>query len=135
MNDVRNSCPRASGDTKERGFTLIELMVGLVLLAAVAWGLTTILIHSSQNRTSTMNRLESTQSASAALNMIAGDVRSAGYGADADEVTPQPAIAYVDQQELIISENLQPYPEPEKTRFWRRLRRLARVRRRRPEAA
>lgn len=31
--------------------------------------------------------------------------------------------------------NLQPYPEPEKTRFWRRLRRLARVRRRREEAA
>jgi prepilin-type N-terminal cleavage/methylation domain-containing protein len=107
----RNSCLRASGDSTERGFTLIELMVGLVLLAAVAWGLTTILIHSSQNRTSTMNRLESTQSASAALNMIAGDVRSAGYGADADEVTPQPAIAYVDQQELIISENLQPYPD------------------------
>ena len=25
--------------------------------------------------------------------------------------------------------NLQPYPEPEKTRFWRRLRRLARLRR------
>jgi len=31
--------------------------------------------------------------------------------------------------------NLQPYPEPEKTRFWRRLRRLARVRRRAPAAA
>jgi glycosyltransferase involved in cell wall biosynthesis len=30
--------------------------------------------------------------------------------------------------------NLQPYPEPEKTRFWRRLRRLARVRRK-PQAA
>ncbi len=30
--------------------------------------------------------------------------------------------------------NLQPYPEPEKTRFWRRLRRLARLRRR-PRAA
>ena len=29
--------------------------------------------------------------------------------------------------------NLQPYPEPEKTRFWRRLRRLARMRR--PKAA
>ena len=28
--------------------------------------------------------------------------------------------------------NLQPYPEPEKTRFWRRLRRLTRLRRRRP---
>jgi hypothetical protein len=25
--------------------------------------------------------------------------------------------------------NLQPYPEPEKSRFWRRLRRLARLRR------
>jgi glycosyltransferase involved in cell wall biosynthesis len=32
-------------------------------------------------------------------------------------------------------QNLQPYPEPEKTRFWRRLRRLARVRRARTEAA
>jgi glycosyltransferase involved in cell wall biosynthesis len=31
--------------------------------------------------------------------------------------------------------NLQPYPEPEKTRFWRRLRRLARVRRKGPESA
>ena len=31
--------------------------------------------------------------------------------------------------------NLQPYPEPEKTRFWKRLRRLARLRRRRQEAA
>jgi glycosyltransferase involved in cell wall biosynthesis len=30
--------------------------------------------------------------------------------------------------------NLQPYPEPEKTRFWRRLRRLARLRRRPIEA-
>ena len=29
--------------------------------------------------------------------------------------------------------NLQPYPEPEKTRFWKRLRRLARLRRRRGE--
>ena len=31
--------------------------------------------------------------------------------------------------------NLQPYPEPEKTRYWRRLRRLARVRRRPAPAA
>ena len=30
--------------------------------------------------------------------------------------------------------NLQPYPEPDKARFWRRLRRLARVRRPRAEA-
>jgi glycosyltransferase involved in cell wall biosynthesis len=28
--------------------------------------------------------------------------------------------------------NLEPYPEPEKARFWRRLRRLARLRRRSP---
>ncbi|MCE3291008.1 MAG: hypothetical protein K0R83_3020, partial [Caulobacter sp.] len=31
--------------------------------------------------------------------------------------------------------NLQPYPEPEKTRFWRRLRRLARLRRKEKPAA
>ena len=119
----------------ERGFTLIELMVGLVLIGIVAIALSLILIHSARSRGTTMNQLESTQSAAAALNMISQDVRSAGYGADEDEVTPQPAITYVDSMQMIISENLQPYPEPEKTRFWRRLRRLARVRRRRPEAA
>ena len=31
--------------------------------------------------------------------------------------------------------NLQPYPEPEKTRFWKRFRRLTRLRRRRQQAA
>jgi len=111
MKSPQMSSLRASRKLSERGFTLLELMVGLVLLAAVAWGLTTILIHSAHNRTSTMNQLESTQAASAALNLIASDVRSAGYGADADEVTPQPAVAYVDQKELILSENLTPYPD------------------------
>jgi SdrD B-like domain len=37
--------------------------------------------------------------------------RSAGYDVDVDAPTPQPAIAYVDSLELIISENLEPYPD------------------------
>ena len=44
--------------------------------------------------------------------MIARDVRSAGYDVDADATpTPQPPIAYIDSLELIISENLVPYPD------------------------
>jgi prepilin-type N-terminal cleavage/methylation domain-containing protein len=95
-----------------RGFSLIELMIGLVLLTIVAVALTMVLMNSSRSRTTTMNQLESTQAAGAAVDMIARDVRSAGYDVDADATpTPQPPIAYIDSLELIISENLVPYPD------------------------
>src|SRR5262252_4145123 len=43
---------------------------------------------------------------------MARDIRSAGYGADMDDTPQQPAIAYVDSKEIIISENQLPYPDP-----------------------
>src|SRR5262245_29685696 len=111
MTTARLSHTHDSRSLGRRGFTLVELMVGLVLLGVVVLALTMILINSQRSRGSTMNALESVQSASAAMEMIARDVRSAGYGADADAPSPQPAVAYVDSLEMIMSENLDPYPD------------------------
>ena len=94
-----------------RGFTLIEMLVGLTLIGVVAIILVAVLIASARSRGSTMNQLESTQAASAALDMIARDTRSAGYGADLDAAQPQPPIAYVDSLQILLCENLSPYPD------------------------
>ena len=56
---------------------------------------------------------------------------------EAAKLTPQAARAYAERFSWRASaeeffRNLEPYPDPEKARFWRRLRRLARLRRRRP---
>jgi prepilin-type N-terminal cleavage/methylation domain-containing protein len=76
---------------RQSGFTLIEIMVTLVVFAIVV---------------GTTQRAETVQGARAALDLIARDIRSAGYGADAEFVgMPQPSIAYVDSTELIMSEN------------------------------
>jgi hypothetical protein len=58
------------------------------------------------------NALESTQASRVALEMMARDLRSAGYGADEDYAgNPQPAIAYIDSMQVIVAENLNPYPD------------------------
>ena len=94
-----------------RGFTMIELMVTLTVIAIVALALTAVLMTANRGKTSTMNNIESAQAARSAMDMIADDLRSAGYGADQDATPPQQPIVYVDSTELILCENLQPYPD------------------------
>src|SRR5438093_161578 len=94
-----------------RGFTMIELMVTLTVIAIVALALTAVLMTANRGKTSTMNNIESAQAARSAMDMIADDLRSAGYGADQDASPPQQPIVYVDSTELILCENLQPYPD------------------------
>lgn len=93
------------------GFTLVELMVTLVILAAVLTTVTLIVLRFAQSKTSTTSAMESEQAARAALEMITRDLRSAGYDADLDYTTPQPAIAYVDSAEIILAANFSPYPD------------------------
>ena len=96
-----------------RGFTMIELLVTLSVLALIALALSAVLMTANRGKTSTVNYIESAQAARSALEMIAIDLRSAGYGADLDATpTPQPPIAYVDSVELILAENLQPTSNP-----------------------
>lgn len=96
---------------RSAGFTLIELMVTLVIFALVAVTVTLVLQNSAKSKQRTTARIESEQSARAAIDMLARDIRTAGYGADLDAAPPQPAIAYVDSNEIILSINQSPFPE------------------------
>ena len=102
------SWPRA---TDRRGFTMIELMITLTVLAAVMVVLMTVMYAAQRSKISTANRIESVQGARIALDLLARDLRSAGYGADLDTVPAQPAIAYIDSLQVLINANLYPWPD------------------------
>jgi prepilin-type N-terminal cleavage/methylation domain-containing protein len=90
------------------GFTLIELMITLTVLAVVVIGLSLVLYAASHNKVSVSNRLEAAQQARVAVEMMTHDLRSAGYGADqvSDLTNPQPPFAYIDSTQVLINENL-----------------------------
>src|SRR5262245_9621815 len=97
-----------------RGFTLVELMITLTVLAAVMIVLMTVMYAAQRSKTTTANRVESTQGARIAVDMMARDLRSAGYGADTDPIpgiAPQPPIAYIDSLQVLINANLVPFPD------------------------
>lgn len=100
--------PRA---TDRRGFTMVELMITLTVLAAVMVVLMTVMYAASRSKVATSNRVESTQSARIALDMMAKDLRSAGYRADVDWAVPQKPIAYIDSLQVLINSDLGPFPD------------------------
>jgi prepilin-type N-terminal cleavage/methylation domain-containing protein len=99
------------GRRSSSGFTLVEMLVTLVIFAVVAVTLTLVVMNSAKSKQRTTQRIESEQGARAAVDLIARDIRSAGYGADRDFAPNQPAIAYVDSKEILISEDQSPYPD------------------------
>jgi prepilin-type N-terminal cleavage/methylation domain-containing protein len=104
--------PTTRRATDRRGFTLVELMITLTVLAAVMVVLMTVMYAAQHSKTSTSNRVESAQGARIAIDMMARDLRSAGYGADLDYVaSPQPPIAYVDSLQVLINANMKPWPD------------------------
>ncbi|HXJ69126.1 MAG TPA: prepilin-type N-terminal cleavage/methylation domain-containing protein [Verrucomicrobiae bacterium] len=99
------------GRRSSSGFTLVEMLVTLVIFAVVAVTLTLVVMNSAKSKQRTTQRIESEQGARAAVDLMARDIRSAGYGADRDFAPNQPAIAYVDSKEILISEDQSPYPD------------------------
>jgi len=93
------------------GFTLIELMVTLTVLSVVLIVLGTVMLSASRSRTTTTNQIEAVQAARAAVDILARDLRSAGFGSDQDDVNPQPAIAYIDSMQILLCANQAPYPD------------------------
>src|SRR5262245_7748515 len=95
-----------------RGFTLVELMITLTVLAVVLIVLTTVMYTAARSKVATANRIESSQASRVAVDMLARDLRSAGYGADMSSTpTPQAPFAYVDSLQVLINENLNPFPD------------------------
>jgi prepilin-type N-terminal cleavage/methylation domain-containing protein len=92
--------------TARAGFTLIELMITLVLLAIVVAVIATVMIGSERSKADTEGRVEAQQSGRAISDLIAQDLRTAGYDTDVDAVPPQPPFAYVDSVEIMINTNL-----------------------------
>jgi prepilin-type N-terminal cleavage/methylation domain-containing protein len=104
---TRLRIPRALHATDGRGFTLVELMITLLVIAAVMVVLSTVLFTAARSKSASSNRLESTQTARVAMDMLARDLRSAGYRADVDWVAaPQPPIAYIDSLQVLINVDL-----------------------------
>src|SRR5437879_3237144 len=98
--------------TSSPGFSMVELLITLVVLAVVVLALTGVMMAASHSKQSTTNLAESSQAARVATDLIARDLRSAGYGADLDYAgNPQPPVAYVDSLQVLINENLSPYPD------------------------
>ena len=104
--------PSQRRETTARGFTLIELMITLTVLAVVMIVLAAVMNEASRSKTATSNNIESVQAARGALDLISRDLRSAGYGADLYWLaSPQPPIAYVDSMQVLINANFSPWPD------------------------
>jgi hypothetical protein len=86
-------------------------MITVVVAAVVMLVIGTLLLTSSHSKDRTAQNLEATQTGRATMDFMSRDIRSAGYGADLDNVTPQPSIAYIDSMQIILSENQMPYPD------------------------
>ena len=101
----------ATPRNRTRGFTLIELMITLTVLAVIMIVLTTVIYSAARNKVATANRIESSQQGRVAVDMLGRDLRTAGYGVDMDQTPTQPPIAYIDSTEVILCANLNPFPD------------------------
>ncbi len=104
-------CTTRNATRRMRGFSMVELMITLTVLAVVMIVLSTVMYTAARSKAATANRIESSQAGRVALDLLARDLRSAGYGADLDYATPQPPIAYIDSTQVLINENMLPYPD------------------------
>ncbi len=95
-----------------QGFSLVEMLIALTVLSIVIAAVSALMVNAMLSRHASANRFESLQASRLALDMLAEDLRAAGYGTDQSDPTDlQPAIAYADSLQIILCENIQPYPD------------------------
>lgn len=75
-----NDLPMTSrhGAPRERGLSMIEMLVATAIMGGVILIVTTILISSGRLHTKTMRRVSTQASARQALDLMAGEIRQAG---------------------------------------------------------
>ncbi|MDO9390846.1 MAG: prepilin-type N-terminal cleavage/methylation domain-containing protein [bacterium] len=94
---------------KDRGFTLIELMITMVMLSIIVVAIVSVVMSSQKAKRNTELISEAQQTARILVDMISDDVRSAGYGANT--VAGHTPIVYAAPYDIMISANLAPYPD------------------------
>ena len=92
-----------------KGFSLIELMVAVVVLGLVMAAVVSMLINSDKAKRKNEAIIEAQQQASAAMEMLVRDIRTAGYGVNVS--ADQPIIAYAAPFEIIFNANINPFPD------------------------
>jgi prepilin-type N-terminal cleavage/methylation domain-containing protein len=93
----------------QKGFTLIELMIALVLLSLIVAAIISIFINSQKAKRDSELVSETQQTARVLIERIAEDIRTAGYGANA--IAGHDPIVYAGPFDIMLSENLAPYPD------------------------
>ena len=91
--------------TDERGFTLVEMLVGLLVTTLIALGLATVMIHKSRINKAQQMYAEVQLNARSSMELIVARLRSAGWdpiNADIETVRPDPDLSDdVSQLEII----------------------------------
>jgi Tfp pilus assembly protein PilW len=88
---IRPSKSMFTGDGREKGLTLVELMIATLVLAATIGVLLSILARNEEARKSSYYVLESRQSARSTLEFMVSEIRMAGSGFIASVVTSSAA--------------------------------------------
>ena len=69
---TRNTC-------RQRGVTMIEMMVGILVGLIVLWGISTVYINSARGSRTTTAQNAMNQDMRAVMDIMVGDIRRAGY--------------------------------------------------------
>ncbi len=94
---------------KQKGFSLIEMMIAIVMLGLIVGAVISVVLNSQRSKSDSEIMLETQQTARVLVDMIVEDIRMAGYGANA--VAGHRPINYAGPFDLILSANLAPYPD------------------------
>jgi prepilin-type N-terminal cleavage/methylation domain-containing protein len=88
---------------RERGFTLIEILVAVAILATVMVVLSTIMISSNRQHSKTVRQAEIQTDVRQALDLIAAELRQAGADSSGVGIIP---IVYADSIQIHVRSDL-----------------------------
>lgn len=93
---------------KQKGFTLVELMIAVTILGVVMAAVIMVLMNSERAKRQSEMLIDAQNHARAALEIVSRELKSAGYGIPMD--SDQRAIAYAAPFECIFNSNITPFP-------------------------